>query len=332
MKKLICDIFNLINRGFRAKKFLLISICILNLISFEYYSQNLIQNSSFETFIACPTSYSQINKCSNWYDVINNNIPPDATDFLNTCGTNQDCSVPINVWGNQTPLTGNAYVGMVTKASIIGSNYRENIYTILSTALIPNITYSLTMNVSLAENAKYASNNFGFKFSKVPNFPVNNSSHFNNSNVITNNNGWSVITGTFTADSAYTHLAIGNFYDDANTTEIVACLTCTLNVNYYYIDDISVIKLGETTGLENIEQTDLKLILSPNPTNGIIHIEQYKESNKQSNLTIYDILGNQIKYFDDIKNHIDISDLQSGIYYTKFIIDGTVILNKIIKE
>ena len=158
---------------------------------------------------------------------------------MNTCGTNQDCSIPTNVWGNQTPKTGNAYLGMLTKATIIGSNYRENIYTVLTTALIPNKTYSLTMNVSLAENAKYASNNFGFKFSKVPNFPINNTSHFNSTSVVTNTSIWSVITGTFTADSAYTHLAIGNFYTDANTTETISCASCNLNKSDKFKLDIA---------------------------------------------------------------------------------------------
>ena len=185
---------------------LVLSSCFLN-------GQNLVPNPGFETYSVCPLSGQYPENAIGWQKSFNNNISPHHTDYFNSC-TAGNYGVPTNAYGTQAAFDGNGYMAMTMKAPSIGTNFRENIYIMLSSPLLAGAIYSVSLHVSLADGFKYSSNKVGVKFSKVPDFPINNVAHVFAANQLTNSVSWTQISGIFEADSNYTYMAIGNFFDD----------------------------------------------------------------------------------------------------------------------
>lgn len=204
-------------------------------------AQNLVPNPSFESYQNCNFNQGDVDYATGWNKSPVYNQPPSHADYCNSCANGY--GVPQNPWGFENAATGNGYIAMTTKVPAWGI-YRENIYAQLLSPLSIGTTYSLSFKLSLCDNFVLASDKMGLKFSMFPNISVNNSAHLFASSPVTQQNGWTVISGTFTADSAYTYIGVGNFFDDNNTTEIVACSTCAQYYNIYYLDDISVTALA----------------------------------------------------------------------------------------
>lgn len=70
-----------------------------------------------------------------------------------------------------------------------------------------------------------------------------------------------------------------------------------------------------------------KTILYPNPTNGILNVEN-QNLNK---ILIFDFSGKKVKELEP-KSQIDLSDIPKGIYIVKLISDNEVMINKILIE
>ncbi len=204
------------------------------------FGQNLVPNYSFEDHTSCPNDYGQVERSSGWLPSTNNNDPEFHTEFLHSCGT-PTFGTPSNTWGYQLPMTGDGYMATVSMAPSVMLNYRENIYTQLIEPLEVGKHYSFQVSISLADNSRYASNNFGAKLSTSANFPINNICLLAWPSVVTNTDDWTTISVEFVADSAYTHIAIGNFMTDANTTSITACASCPFTLHGYYVDDVCLV-------------------------------------------------------------------------------------------
>jgi hypothetical protein len=92
--------------------------------------------------------------------------------------------------------------------------------------------------------------------------------------------------------------------------------TCTLTVSPGESTVKNVKLLKGTTGIKNSEN---KIILSPNPTTGILHVT----CDNSDRIEIYDVIGRkqkvEIRKHDDAKRDmvIDISHLQAGIYFLR---------------
>src|SRR5688572_26019825 len=89
-------------RHFLNSIFLIVSPFIISL-----NGQNLLSNSSFETYSACPFYVSQLSFANGWYS------PTDGTpDYFNSCADPVTfMNVPDNQFGNQSAFEGNAYAG-----------------------------------------------------------------------------------------------------------------------------------------------------------------------------------------------------------------------------
>lgn len=291
---------------------LLFATCFLSLGLLK--SQNLVTNGNFETMSFCPYDYSQVTACASWYPAPNNTVAPYGTEYMNACNTG-NFNVPSGTWGYQAAHSGNGYMALCPMAPTVTTNYRENIYTQLSSPLVVGSTYSVSMYVSHTDNSQNATNNIGFRFSKVPSFPINNISQVFSSSVITDNNNWVLISGTFVADSAYQYIAVGNFFTDANTTTTVSCSGCSFNLCGYFIDDVSVIeRQGQGTGIER-NSADNSISIYPNPSSGLITINM---TNVAANAILYvtDIIGQEVlkTTLKDVTTNLDLSALQKGIY------------------
>ena len=91
----------------------------------------------------------------------------------------------------------------------------------------------------------------------------------------------------------------------------------------------SVVGTAPNCVLDNEVFEKQAFILHPNPVKNILNIDGL--SNK--NYSIYDSLGRLVTIsFFDAKNHINVSNLSSGIYLLKIISDEKTIVKKFIKE
>lgn len=218
---------------------------LLLLFPLHLCAQNMVPNWSFESSSECPDDFNQIEYATGWKMCSENNDGLHHTDYLHACGGNTGTAyfqVPSHVWGYQNAATGNGYVALSTTALNLYPNYRENIYCKLVQPLVPGSTYNVSMKVCKSEKTKKAANKIGFKFSMDTLFAIDNTSDVYTDNVVEDTATWTVVNGTFTADSAYQYMAVGNFFTDINTTLINVCSSCPQQPSLYLIDDVCVQK------------------------------------------------------------------------------------------
>jgi len=290
------------------------------------FAQNLVPNPSFELMSQCPNAQGQADFATGWFKSTVNNIPPSHADYMNTCGTGY--SVPSNPWGTETPATGNGYMAITTKVPSLGPNYRENIYAQLNTPLVVNQRYDLSFKLSLCDYFQYSSNKMGLKFSNSTNISVNNTAHLFAANQVTLQSGWVTISGEFVADSAYNYIGVGNFFDDANTTEMTACSSCAQAYNIYYVDDISV-TLHVSTGLK--ENKLEKVSIYPNPSTGKINLAGLTYENYD--ISVFNAIGKKVFSANNktmYKNEIDLGNEPKGLYFIEITADNSTITRKLV--
>ncbi len=295
------------------------------------FGQNLVPNPSFETYSVCPTVGSYPENAIGWQKSLNNNISPHHTDYYNSCATGA-YDVPTNAYGTQAAYDGNGYMAITMKAPSIGASYRENIYIALSSPLVAGAIYSVSMQASLADDFKYSSNKIGVKFSKVPNFPINNVSHMFAANQVTSSVTWTQISGAFQADSNYTYIAIGNFFDDANTAETTVCAACPQAFNFYYIDAISVTLLTPSKTNEYLSVLE-NVTVFPNPATGKIALKSLASENYK--ISVINAVGQVVLKADSSLLHngeIDISAYSKGLYFVEIECNNFTTTKKLVIE
>src|SRR5260221_14559404 len=84
----------------------------------------------------------------------------------------------------------------------------------------------------------------GVMFSTVPYdifnpTPMTNNATLYTNSIINDTVNWTMIFGSFIADSAYNYIILGNFFDN-NHTDTLMITTGFFNASYYYLDDICV--------------------------------------------------------------------------------------------
>ncbi len=274
-----------------------------------FAQQNLVPNSSFEDTTACPDGQGQVGKAIGWSSY------RDTPDYFNSCSTDPYVSVPENLAGHQYPASGNAYSGFQT---FFTPGFREFIGRQLSEPMVIGQTYNISFKAVRAHGgvfvARCATNKTGIKFSTFPySFnspaPIDNFAHIYTIDIITDTLNWTTISGTFTADSAYQYIILGNFFDDNNTDTIIFGPSCRA---YYYVDDINVSK-DTSIGLKKNIHHDIKIYPVPAVSN------LYIESDFLLEIVIYNSFGNIVfqKKHPDAHLNIDVSSWQKGVYYIK---------------
>lgn len=207
------------------------------------WAQNLVPNPSFEEFYYCPPYPGQILASVAW-DSPNNT----TTDYFHRCSPpDKGASVPTNLFGTQTPHTGNAYAGIRTWIPRNEPNplYREYLATELTDTLKTNELYEVSFWVSAAEASSYYSDDIGIYFSDTPFIQQNFYSlepHLRNpeGKILENLEEWQQIRGFYKAKGGERYLIIGNFLDDEAMTRIL--FKNQEPTVYYYIDDVMVEK------------------------------------------------------------------------------------------
>lgn len=298
--------------------------------------QNLVPNPSFEDTIHCPSVFGQIT-ANNWL------VVREDAEYYNQCTTNPNLSIPNNYFGFQWPHSGVAYIGIADYASD-QPNIREAIGSYLTTPLTIGQKYFVSFfacpaNRPLWDYSSAATNKLGMLFStfaySITNPPpIHNFSQIYATNIISDTTNWTIIRGSFIADSAYSFISITNFYDNAHTDTIHLDSTHVYQ-SYIYIDDICV----STDSLycevwTGIPQQILKsnIIVYPNPTNKEITIENLPSDCKQ--IEIYNIVGKLIKSINVGRINtfkFDVSTFAEGIYSIIIREDYNIQIKKFIK-
>lgn len=138
------------------------------------------------------------------------------------------------------PFNRGGYCGFYTY-SAADTLMREFIGAELVSPLDSGQKYYISFKVSQAELVNCSSNKIGVLFTtSITNpFPVHkNFAHFYTDSIITDTSSWSLLSGSFLADSSYRYIIIGNFFNNTSTDTIMhGSFGCG---PYYYIDDICV--------------------------------------------------------------------------------------------
>lgn len=273
--------------------------------------QNLVPNPSFELYSRCSTFGGHF-YVIDWS--VTNNCPGSSPDYFNICGSNiGDFGVPDNIVGTQVPQEGVAYAGIYCYGG------REYIYSQLISPLTPNEKYELSFYVSLAEASIYGVNNVGASVTKTALEcsgtvgVITVTPQVKEVIPITDYLGWTLISGTFTAEGGEEFITIGNFYSDDDTQKSPGNPGGNDPRSYYYIDSVSLTHVA-TAGIDIPDFKDV-LNIYPNPFRERVTIE-HKNGFPVESIGIYTIGGSLIKEipFSQPKVEIQLGFLKAGIY------------------
>lgn len=178
-----------------------------------------------------------------------------AADLYMEDAKNDEYSVPNNIYGEEKARTGNKYAGI----SFFG--YRRETRSYLQVELLDTLEagkeYCMKFHVSMADRAKYAVNNLAMyvnheKIESESDSPLMQEAQIKNirNRVFDKQFLWEPICGIYKAKGNETHILIGNFNTDDETTQERLRMSRDfsgrqMETGYYYIDDISVIPVTE---------------------------------------------------------------------------------------
>ncbi len=269
------------NNGWRHGAAELLCCCLLFMAAFRCEAQgNLIPNPSFEEADTCAVQlgYLPNGKPLHWACC-------ETPDYFRSCVPYGAVNgVPVNIFGFQLPYDGESYSGMFAH---LVDNYREMIAAELLEPLVEGQTYYGSFWVNAAYGGSQyigsACNNMGMLMwttldlaSWQPNSPrplLNNFAHVYSQQVIADTAGWTLVSGSFVADSAYRYVVVGNHFDNANTTvEILG--PGNPNDAYVYVDGLCLSTDPEGCPMATSirEHNGEEVGLWPNPTSTSLRV------------------------------------------------------------
>lgn len=282
---------------------------------------NLIPNPSFEEDTACPNNFSQIYKLKEWYSL---NLTP---DYFNKCynGFGKYTSIPSNTFGYQNVANGcHSYAGLHTFVNPINSTSNEVLGVKLTSQLLIGTKYFLSLDLSLSNTSKRASNKFGASFSTTQ--PIytftstpTNSAHITFTQTVSDTLNWVKLFGSFISTNNFEFISLGNFFDTLSFTRTYLYNELSPNI-YYYIDNVCLTTDSAfaynytfnclTTDKDEYKKNDFKIY--PNPTKNII---KFNSDEEILDIELYNTnFKNQ--FFLRKENEL-VFDLPNGVYLLK---------------
>lgn len=236
--------------------------CSLFIVAPRCEAQNLVPNPSFELNDTCPYTigFQLGDRPLHWYSWLN------SPEYFHACAGDLQSidtlvDVPQNGWTYQYAWEGDAYIGFYAFDNVAGDEYREYVGAELLQPLQVGCTYQLRFRTNPANNGNYwligqgstACDNVGMLFTTSsnawfnttgPDFPYRNFAHLRTMSPVADTSAWTVVEGTFVADSAYTHVVLGNFFPDSLTSAFPIGNPDPWNgITFYLIDGVEVIPL-----------------------------------------------------------------------------------------
>ncbi|HMN06704.1 MAG TPA: T9SS type A sorting domain-containing protein [Flavobacteriales bacterium] len=190
------------------------------------HAQNLVPNPGFEETDSCTFGLG-LGELYDWYSA---NGTPDHLQSCQPYGTAN--GLPLNLFTFQQPFEGGSCVGVFTYYQNGSDEQREWIMAPLLEPLVPGQTYycSFRANAGFGGNAQYpqiwlANDKVGMLFTTQdrpwnwgdPEPPRPNFAHVLHTGVLADTVGWTLVSGSFVADSAYQYVMIGQFFSNALT-------------------------------------------------------------------------------------------------------------------
>lgn len=293
------------------------------IISLGVRGQNLVPNPSFEEYTQCPDSPLELDIIGAYPWTSFRGTP----DFFHPCdGTGVMSSPNSSSHGFGVPYHGEGKAGFIAAGWFFN---REVLAVELISPLVTGESYFVSVRLlrtfggGFHSNCDCGSNNMGIRFlsteySAFDEMPIDNHAHVVHEEVLADSTNWTELSGWFTADSAYSYLAIGTFFDNDN---IVVENYNDYQGNYktyYFVDAVCVTTdPADCAELEpvSVEEADLQTVIKvfPNPATSTLFIETAHSIN---NYYISDITGRMVLNNVDFaySNEIDVSHLSRGLY------------------
>ena len=309
----------------------LVGCCLLFIVALHGAAQNLVPNPSFEEYEMCPYTigFQPGSRPTHWRSWLN------SPEYFHACaGSLQDIDtlvgVPQNGWGYQYAWDGDAYVGGYMYW--VHDDFREYIGVELLEPLEIGSAYSVSLRVNLAWGGTYdpnmgACNNIGLLFTMDSNawegitgppFPFRNYAHVYSPDIITDSLGWTLVSGVFTADSAYQYLVLGNFFNNA-LTDTIGLPPWNGEVAYYFIDDVCVSRQKggcATTGIdEALGQMDAFAVYDGHAQQVVLAWP----GNRAYQVEVVDLSGRLVAWarVEDERTRLDAQQWASGLYLAR---------------
>lgn len=260
--------------------------CLMFVVSPNLEAQNLVPNPSFEEIDSCPPwpfylGFQESSTPLHWAR------RSESPDYFNACNGSSDTvpGIPRNLFSYQFAQDGNAYAGMF--AHLI-DDYRE----MIGTELLEPLTIGQTYYGSFWVNAAYggpqetasACNNIGMllmtsEFSWVhspddPQLPLSNHAQIYSQQMVSDTANWTLVSGSFVADSAYRYLVIGNHFDNAHTT-VQVLGPGNADKAYVFVDGVCLSASPDGCPLWNSisENNSQGVVMGPVPTNDELRLD-----------------------------------------------------------
>jgi len=205
---------------------MLVAVLVAAVLCTPYISnaQNLVPNPGFEVTDSCTFGLG-LGELHHWYSA---NITPDHLQSCLPYGSAN--GLPLNLVAFQYPYEGASCAGLITFDGHTGQEQREWLMVPLLDTLVPGQTYYCSFRANAAFGGYdpinwIASSHLGMLFTTYdrqwnwgdPLPPALNQAHVMCSQILSDTVDWTLVSGSFVADSAYTYLMIGNFFSNVLT-------------------------------------------------------------------------------------------------------------------
>ena len=216
------------------------------------FSQNLVTNPSFEDYSTCPTISNQLSFAFPWVNPTSSGTPDFYHGCSSTFGIPSYCNCP---YAYQYANSGIGYSGIGCFGAST-SNGREYIQTQLNSTLVINNCYFVEFYVNLQNGVKYACNKLSLNFSDTQPSLISSSSLLNltshisdfQNRIVIDTLNWKPIKGIYFANGSENFITIGIFNTDSQIDTLTVNSNSIADGAYYYIDDVSVIEIGNLPG------------------------------------------------------------------------------------
>lgn len=313
-------------------------IVLLLLSTIKSHSQNLVPNHSFEEYNYCPSWYTTYARqfdqmIVDWYVPFSHQ---GSSDYWHGCHR----SYPNNNSGIQYAQHGQGYIGLAAYQTYY-KDLREYAMVELISSLEKDVSYTLSMWVSLADKCEVAVNGIGMALlsdTQMQNIPNQSHGSFVYSipyaliaqQPVNDKVNWVQLKTEYISNGDEKYVLLGNLLSGAQTTEMdLVTWHNSPKLAYYYIDNITVMKTSEYI-VSNKEIEKKYFSVYPNPATDIINIESEDELVKS--IEINDVNGRLIPVNSINNQTIDISSLASGTYFVKIKSDKGVEVHKVVKK
>lgn len=264
---------------------------------------NLVPNHSFEVPDSCPATHTFLTPGEGPLHWFSGGGTPDY--YQGCVPSPNEASVPQNDFAFQYPQDGENYIGLVTY-EVNSGGIREYAMVELQQPLVIGQTYTVSFYANAAWNGTdsifpqhyLASSHIGALFTMQPrpwgSFDpwtlATGSAHVWHPWIIADTVNWTLVSGSFVADSAYQYLMVGNHFNNAESDTVSLGPSIQLPKAYTLIDNVCVSQglMGcpSANGVDNLENHEV--LLFPNPGSDHLHVVR---SRANSEAVIHDAIG-----------------------------------------